>query len=540
MNHLDIPFNIDILVLDDKQRSMLRPVKSLDTFVGATKNFNPDGLYSTEIFGVAGTKSRYENFSYIDLKVPILHPVIFKSLGQVKALYLDVIARRSFAVWDPELKDLVKSDQVDGRTGFEFFCEYLPRINYPTNDSESRQMAVELLTKYRGQEFIRSFLVIPAGYREFEIDDAGRETTNEINDFYYKLIAISNTINALTIRGNVASYDMQRVSMQNASMELYDLFSKIIEGKKNLLMGKFAGRRIFNGTRNVITSNVQTPTYLGHERNITINDTMVGLYQFAKATLPITLNRLSTGWLSKCFQGTGAPAVLCDPKTRTSDSYMLKHENYSRWLSLEGLEKSVSYFQEESIRHNAIMIEGKYLGLVYRGPDKTFAFLHGIEELPSGRNPEDCKPITWVDLLYYSIYKDSRKFSAFVTRYPVTGIGSIFPSRAYLKTTIESEERVELDTLTWERIPESVAYEFPVHGSSFFNSLSPHPWRLVRMGADFDGDTASFNAIYSDNACAECETFYKSKKAYMGTDGRFINDFSVDTVNYVLENITGG
>ena len=541
MNKLDIPFNLDLLFIDEKASMMMRPVSSLSTFVGATKNFDPAGLFSTEIFGVVGTDARYNRFSYIDLKVPIIHPTLFKALGQIKALYLDILARRAFAVWDPELKDLVKSDMNEGETGFDFFCKYLPRIEFPNNNSEARQIAVSLMGKYRNKALISRVLMLPAGFREFEIDEAtGRESSSEINDYYYKLISAANTVNTSTIKVSPQAYDMQRMSMQNTMMELYDLLSKVIEGKNNLLMGKMAGRKVFNGTRNVITSMTETIKELGNPRNISMNDTLVGLFQFAKSIQPVTVSRIRTDWIDKCFTVAGAPVLLTDPKTMQSDSVTLSAMEYNKWISAEGIEKILSYYREETIRHSPIMIEGKYLGLVYRGPDKTFAFIHGIEELPDDCDPKQCSPITYTDLIYHALYRDARKFVGLVTRYPITGIGSIYPSRAYLKTTIRSEQRVELDPETWKPYADNrTAYEFPVVGSAFFNSLSPHPTRLARLGADFDGDTCSWTCLYSDEALAESENFFTLKRAYVGTDGRFINSVSIDTVEFVLANLTG-
>ena len=536
----DIPFNIDILVLNATMKSRMRPVTSLDTFNGATKAFHPDGLFSSEIFGVTGTDVRKIKFSYIDLRVPILHPTLFKALGQVRSFYLDILARREFAVWNPETEDFDRSDVAEGKTGFEFFVEYLPRIKFPTNDTETRQQAVALLEKYRNRMLISDIVVIPAGYREFEIDDSGRESTNEINEFYWKLIAISNTINRSTLKNSPDAYDVQRMTMQNTYLELYDLFTKMIEGKKNLLMGKFAGRKINNGTRNVITSIGTVAKELGAARNITINHSQVGLYQFAKSVLPITLERLRNDFLDRAFTTPGAPAKLCDPKTMETVRTMLRADSYSKWLSAEGLEKQLTYYKEETTRHSPIMIEGRYLGLVYRGPDKTFAIISGIDELPEGRNAADCTPITMTDLLYHALYPVVHKYYGFITRYPITGMKSIYPSAIYLKTTVKSEERAELDPYTFEPLGEGhVAYEFPVLGSSFFNSLSPHGSRLAGLGADFDGDTCSFTAVYSDEACAEIRKYFDSKKAYVGSDGRFLADINVDTIKFVLQNMTG-
>lgn len=518
----------------------MRPIKTLDTYVGATKTLAPEGLYSTESFGLVGSKIRSMRFSYIDLKVSIIHPTLCKALIKLRALYKDIMAGKTFAKWDPAVSDFVKSDMVDGRTGFEFFCEYLPKIVLQQNESIGRQQTIDLFNKYKNNCMLSKVLVLPAGLRDIEVDDSGRTTSDEVNDLYFKLIAISNTINASGAKANIESYNPQRISLQNTFNEIYDYFTAIVEGKKNLLMGKWASRKVFNGTRNVITAMNTTTNMLKHPGNVGFNDTLIGLYQTVKGMLPVTIFHLKTGFLDRCFSVPGAPVLLTDPITKESKRIILSTESYNQWLSTEGLEKLIAYYKEETIRHDPIMIEGNYLGLCYRGPDKTFALINGIDQLPEGRSPEDCTPITMTELLYCAIYSVANVYSGFVTRYPITGIGSVYPSKIHLKTTLHSEERTELDTDSWEPIDSKhIAYEFPKLGSSFYNSLSPHPSRIGRLGADYDGDTCSFNIVYTDEAAQECNNYYRGKRAYVGTDGKFINSTSVDTIIYVLKNITG-
>lgn len=539
MKKLDLPFNITLLVLDEKQAFAMRPIRSLDTFVGSTKDFHPDGLFSTEIFGVVGTANRYLRYSYIDLKLPIIHPVIYLELGRVKTLYHDVLARREFAVWDDELKDLVKSNMADGETGFEFFCRHLPKIKLPENDSESRQMAIELLHKFRQQFLIQRIVILPPGYREFEIDENGQESSSEFNDFYYRLMAVSNTINPSTVRASIEAYDTQRNTMQNVMMELYELLSKTVEGKNGLLLGKTASRRVFNGTRNVLTSMNSTITKLGGAGNVGHNDTQAGLLQVAKGLLPVTRFQLKSGWIGECFTTSGAPVRLCDPETLSSKVVTLETDTYNRWLSSEGLEKLITNYREETIRHNPIEIEGMYLGLVYFGPDKSFSFVHGVDDLPEGADVKNCRPITMTDLLYKSLYPVAGNYHALVSRYPITGLGSVFPSRIFLMSTVETLDLVELDHNTRAPLyPEIRALRYPVHGSAFFNSMSPHPWKLARMGADHDGDQGSFTPTYSDESVQEIKNLFKSRKSIIGTDGRFIDDTDIDTVQFVLANMT--
>jgi hypothetical protein len=51
-----LPFNIEILRITDKTTQALRPIRTMDSFDGATGNFNEDGLFSTSIFGRPGEK----------------------------------------------------------------------------------------------------------------------------------------------------------------------------------------------------------------------------------------------------------------------------------------------------------------------------------------------------------------------------------------------------------------------------------------------------------------------------------------------------
>lgn len=59
------------------------------------------------------------------------------------------------------------------------------------------------------------------------------------------------------------------------------------------------------------------------------------------------------------------------------------------------------------------------------------------------------------------------------------------------------------------------------------------------MDNKFDGDTASGNVVYSDEAVAEVDLYLTKKRAYVGTDGRFTSSTAVSTVNLVAHNLTG-
>lgn len=537
MAQSNIPFNLSILQITPAITSKLRQVTSLDSFFGLTKNFHPDGLYSTQTFGIVGSDVRYTKYAYIDLKIGVIHPTLFKALIKLKGFYLDILSSREFAIWDAETNDFIRSNALEGQTGYQFFIEHWNKIDFPQRPSITREQNILMVEKYKEIALTDKVLVLPAGLRDMEIDDNGRESSDEINKLYYKLIAISNTINPATVKVSPEAYNNQRMSLQNTFNEIYDYILAIVEGKKNLLMGKWASRKIFNGTRNVITSMDTTSSNLTNTGNVGLNSTLIGIYQCMKAMLPVARYQLKNGFLSSVFPAVGAPALLTNKKTLMSERVQLKADVYDQWMTNEGLDNYITTFKEPSIRTIPIDISGYYLGLVYKGPDGTFKLIHGIDDLPTSRKKEDCIPLTPALLFYCSIYHIANTYPGYLTRFPITGPGSIYPSQVHLKSTIKSEIRKELGE-DWKPLGEDrVAFEFPTD-SDFFNSLSPHPSRLVNLGGDFDGDVCSFNIVYSDESIKEVNKFFKSKIAYIGTDGKFIANIETDTLKYILHNLT--
>jgi len=51
-------------------------------------------------------------------------------------------------------------------------------------------------------------------------------------------------------------------------------------------------------------------------------------------------------------------------------------------------------------------------------------------------------------------------------------------------------------------------------------------------------DTSSCTVAYSDESIKEVDDFFKSKIAYIGTDGKFSANLETDTVKFILQNLT--
>lgn len=534
----DVPFNITLLHLDENTLKGVPRVEVLDSFDGATTDFHPKGLFSTEIFGRVGDDKRSNIFAHIDIKAPIFHPVIFNSIVKLKRFYEDIMAGKRYAIWDSNAKDFIPATSADGgRTGFAFFLEHWEQIEFVQTRSIQRNFMIRLVEKFKAIALTSKIVVMPAAYRDMEIDEFGRRSENEINDLYRRFISISNVIIPSSLETNPEVVDKLRYDMQKNFCALYAMIENIVRGKKKLFLGKFASRRIAHGTRNVLTSMNTSVTELGGRGNPGYNSTIIGLYQYLQANLLPSVFHVAE-FLKQVFPDVNMPARLVDAKTLRRKEIYLTAKQYDRWVTKEGIEKVISSYRENTIRKKPIRIEGNYLGLVYEGPDGTFRFFSDIEDLPEGRSRDHVRPATLMDVLYQAVYRYANDYPIYVTRYPITGVGSIYPSMVHLRTTVKFSTRQCLGD-DWQVLPEQfTAYEYPDIDAAFLNSLVPHSSHLSRLNADFDGDTGSGNIVSSDEAINEVKDFLKSRRAYVGTDGRLLYSTAVDTIQLVLHNMT--
>lgn len=535
---VEVPFNVTLLHLDESKLKGVPRVEVLDSFDGATTDFHPKGLFSTEIFGRVGDEKRSNIFAHIDIKATIFHPVIFNSIVKLKRFYEDVMAGKRYALWDASLKDFVPATANEGgRTGFAFFLEHWRDIQFVRTRSIQREFMIRLIEKFKDVALTDKIVVMPAAYRDMEIDEFGRRSENEINDLYRRFIATSNVIIPSSLQTNPEVIDKLRYDMQKNFCALYNMLENIVKGKKKLFLGKYASRRIAHGTRNVLTSMNTSVAMLGEAGNPTYNSTIIGLYQYLQANLLPSVFHVME-FLKRVFPDVDTPARLVDPKTLRPKEIYLTAKQYDRWATKEGIEKVISSYRENTIRKQPVMIEGNYLGLIYEGPDNTFRFFSDIADLPKDRSAEHVRPATLMDILYQSVYRYANNYPIYVTRYPITGVGSIYPSMVHLRTTVKFSRRECLGD-DWQPMGKDfVAYEYPDINAAFLNSLVPHSSHLARLNADFDGDTGSGNIVCSDEAVKEVREFLRSRRAYVGTDGKLLYSSAVDTVQLVLHNMT--
>jgi len=547
----DLPFNVDLLDNGKGALSKLRPVTVLDIYDGAPPNFHDDGLFSTLTFGPVGDESRDNKFSYIDMGVTVIHPTIYKELIKLKALYKGIMAGTKYAKWDDKLKDFVTSTELEGSTGYSFFISKWLDIVFVENSSDARQLRVDLVNKYRGvgkkastlpsggdKTLIRYMVVLPAGLRDLTVQD-GRTTEDEINALYRKVLSISKTVDITDGNINNPIHDVSRWTLQNTFLEIYQTIHLMLTGKKGFIQAKWGRRRIFNGTRNVISSMDMGAADSSGETMIEVTDTVLGLLQVMKGALPLTVHAVRNSIIQRIFSDGDAAVPLIDTTTLATELVDLDSKERDKWLTIEGIEKIIDNYRDNTKRHDPIMIRDRYLALIY-DDGETFKVFNDITLLPEDRDRKYVRPITWCEFFYtscYAIFKE--KLSCIITRYPITGIGSTYPSTIYLKTTVVGKLLRPLNS-AWETddsLPNAIEFPSTVEKGAHLDSTVVHPGRLAALGADFDGDTVSVNIIYSDEGNAEIHKYFETKEAYLDPRGG-LQQSTTDPIQWAIFNMT--
>lgn len=474
--------NIWPMILTKEHIRHMKKVSSLDIYDGASAEFHDEGLYSTSIFGRVGSEERSRNFAYIDLKVRIFHPKIFKGLMSLKGLYREIVAGKTTAVFDKTLKDFVPDTSEKAETGYSFFARHFPDMKIRRSKSPTRALIVEMIEKYQTNCMFQYLPVMPAGLRDVEIDESGNVTKNEFHDPYFRALSISNTI-PVTNDMESPALDIARNALTNTVVELYDMIEQLLSGKNGFILDKWASRRIAYGTRNVLTVMDTSIGDLRDKNSPGFDATTFGLFQVVRGMTPLTIH-----YLRRMIQidPTEGQTQLIDKKTLKPVWVELTPQDRDMWSTRDGLNAVIERYRTVGLRARPVEIQGHYLALVYRGPDMTFRIFRDIDELPSHLSRADVHPISLVELIYLSGYSQWNKRFAQVCRYPISGKRSIYASRIYVKTTVIGEQRTELDD-NWQPYGDDdhIALEYPrLDLGDYMDSQSPHSSKLKGLAAD--------------------------------------------------------
>lgn len=532
----DSLFNVEILIPNEKQISTLGEVKTGAIFEPSSSIFNKDGLFSTSIFGPIGSAMRNKRCGYIDLKLPIIHPLVYKQIVKLSSFYSKIINSEAYAVFDNSKKDFVLSTREGGETGFNFFLKHITKVNFDTRNSLARESRVNVAREYlKPDKLLRYLIVLPAGLRDYTVNKQGQPSEDEINNLYRKVLMTSNIVSNTSMSDENLKYlDPTRLKIQKNVVEIYDYILNLLGtngGKNKFIQGKWAKRGTVYGTRNVITPSPINVQDLDAENKVGVNDTVIGLYQFLKGIFPAVPYFVQKEFINNLIDPSNPQVLAVNPKTMKSEFISIKQKDLDTWLTSDGIETTVNKMIQPVNREEPVLISDHYMMLVYDTGD-TIECIRSTDDIDDSYDKTKLRPLTYGELFYISIYDVRTKYPGLFTRYPITGEGSIYPSDTYVKTTYVSR------TITLKKDGISkVMYEYIKPGEEWVESLSCSPIHLGRLGGDFDGDKCSYVLLFTDESIAEAKKVMNSKAFYL-SNGSLTYSSGFNTSDLVVQHMT--
>lgn len=507
---------------DKRLLSILKPVTVTSIF-NADNELNENGLYSKVIFGDIGTDERKTNLSYIDLHSEVMEPAIFEAFDTLSNLYGKVMRSEVYV----ELKDgeLIPTTPDKGETGISFIYKNIDKIKFKRTESESRDDKIKLIKD--NPKFISEYIVVPAYLRDIDLS-GDKPSEYEVNDIYKKLINLSSLLKNLSPEIiNSGKMDHIRYKLQMAVQEVYDYFLSLVDGKHKHLRKNWTKRSVTYGTRNIIIGGPSQIEDLGDKNNPDMDTVTAGVFQISKGIEPYTVKNLRD-MIEDAFPLNTELKSLYNIEKKKFELVKVPKKVNNKWTNSDGIEGMFGVLLETDIAISGIEVMKRY------GLKAIFDDGISITVISDNRGLEDIDPkyirnMTWLEFFYLAILDDIKDKHGTVTRYPVTGIGSVVPCKIRVRPSTETR------MVTFNRPDGTETQEvWPVLGSLPFLALSIPFSRLAGLGADFDGDMVSLNIVMSSTANQEIKDLLNSVAYCIDPDGKLLGDLEDDISSNVI------
>lgn len=238
----------------NKAGEKLSPVTSFEYTTGSKSNeFHPEGLFSEIIFGNKETKERRETYAYIDLNCKVLHPALYKPLYRLNSKILKILQlEATYNISKSGVLEAVENGELNGVTSvIKNFDKLISKDEPQGIRTDIKNM---LLYQHKNNlAFIDKCLVIPAAYRDAEIEDAsGRLRIPQINEYYQKIIKLGLQIKSLNMEEGSEIYEIHAAKMFQLINDLYDFLISKLSKKQGMIRQDILGKRVDFSGRAVI------------------------------------------------------------------------------------------------------------------------------------------------------------------------------------------------------------------------------------------------------------------------------------------------
>ena len=543
------PIKLGILSNDYAETSNLGKITTPIIFEPNSKQFHPSGLFSEQIFGSITSMDRYTTEAVIDLNTTIIHPMIFSAVIQSKALYAGIMSSKQYATFDGDDFSFKLADfnTPNAGTGFQFFMSHLEDLaNSQSPDALRASNIHKLLVKFKDKLTVSQLIVLPAGLRDLDLK-AARLSKDDINKLYMAVINLAASLSSYELSTDTI-FDGIRYQLQLRVAAVYDYIMDIISGKGGFLQKHYGARKIAYSTRNVISVPVNDSDTADDPANIKADETMIPMLNLIKCFQPFFTNYVQKKLYGEIFpHGATENVTATDPDTLTMEYITIKAVEINRYTTADGVNRIINQFKHVGFRESPISIMDTnrkvyWLLLTYTDKATNRVFIaktrddlkNTVTKDGTVFNTSNIAPLRWVEALYLAGLQISDGKHCLVTRYPVLGDGSIYPSKIHVITTNPSKAMtVVFDTGLELKVP-----HYPIIGNPYYESLILHPSRLPGLGADFDGDMTSLTTVWTKEGNEEVSQNLESISSVIGSDMKLKIRADSSIVELVIHNLS--
>lgn len=246
--------DIDKYIKDNK----LMPVTTIRLYEKPEKT-DPTGLFSEQIFGRFGSVERRQKFSYIDLKVMVIHPEAYSIMTGLDATISKLITDKTKYVLDKEGN--IIEDHLNGKSGIDYFISIFKKLNLD-KFKKTRPKHVEFIKKNKDNIFINKYLVLPAGIRDLAISKTSKRTIvnfSDLSELYTNLIRHTHVLgsNVNELPEEIKKPIVEQI--QKTVLEINNWIKSRLKGKSGLIRGGLLRKVIDYSGRLVVTTDNEMP-----------------------------------------------------------------------------------------------------------------------------------------------------------------------------------------------------------------------------------------------------------------------------------------
>ena len=461
----------------DIELNQLKEVTSTAIYT-TSNNFNPQGLFSEEIFGQTEDERTYR-CGYIKLPIHVFNPGVAKTIIMRSG---GVIKKMAYAEVKCNLVDGVLVADDEGQyTGIKDLYEIWDKIDIRKTLKTKNQYALDILTKSpKRLIFNNKVLVVPPNLRRIS-EKNGKQTKSELNSLYIRLLGLKHVT-------QYTSTSVHKVynNIQDTLIAIYVYFNTYVGSKNGFFQKNLLAKNTVAVARNVISC----PSYRSANPEAGIFKTGFPLHSICDMFKPFVKFHMKQllSYDSLCM-------IHSKPEEISRDEIANIYDD----RTLEDLIKVFAFNPGSRFRKLFLDAEGT----------KPIMF----NAMNTETNSPITRPFTLTDLIYLASYQAVvvPNRMAYVVRYPIGKYLGAFFTEIYLMSTINTES-IQFQGTIYEHYPHiNVDLPHSKISTQFIEVVNMTNSRLVNIGGDYDGDTIKSTGIWSDEANEKARKLMKSK-----------------------------